>query len=100
MYEWLFGLLLAHPKAFIAVGRTLFSIAGVFALLGLRLDRIEARIGRVAERTHTPAPDIYAGLPSWLRMWIPETEIGWVLVLMLAAVGFAMARAGKWVKRF
>ena len=99
MNEWFFGLLLAYPGAFRLAGRALFSLCGVLALIGLRLDRIGNRVGRIAARAHVEAPDVLAGLPWWLRMAVPESPMGWAGLVALAVLGAYLAYLGKWASK-
>ncbi len=84
MYEWFLGLVISYPRAFVVVGRLLFSSCVALAGLGMRLDRIGEKIGRAAARAHVEAPDVLAGLPWWLRIAIPETASGWLGLMLLA----------------
>ena len=100
MSEWFLGLLLAYPGTFRMLGRALFGLCGVLALLGLRLDRFGDRVGRIAARAHVEAPDVLAGLPWWFRIAVPETAAGWVGLAALAVLGVSLARVGKWASKF
>ncbi|MDP9907942.1 hypothetical protein J2W27_000035 [Variovorax boronicumulans] len=99
MPEWFFSLLLSYPGAFNAVGRALFSLAGLLAVLGLRLDRIGGKVERMSARVGIVPPDFLAVLPWWLRMVVPETVSGWVLLAGLALMGIWLAHIGKWAKK-
>lgn len=99
MPEWFFGLLVSYPAAFSAVGRALFSLAGLLAVLGLRLDRIAWRVERISTRTGIAPPDFLAALPWWLRMVIPETVGGWIALAVLALSGIWLAHLSKWAKK-
>ncbi|MCY1237107.1 hypothetical protein D9M72_497900 [compost metagenome] len=99
MSEWFYGLLLSHPGAFRAVGRALFSLAGILGLLGLRLDRVAGKVERASVRAGITPPDFLAALPWWLRMVIPETASGWILLAGLALLGIWLAHIGKWAKK-
>lgn len=94
------GSLLAYPWALIVIGRAMFALGGVLTLLGLRVGRAGRRIARVFERIGTEAPDVTAGFPWWLRMWIPETAEGWLGVALLLCIGAYFVYMGKWAKKF
>lgn len=98
MANWALSMLLSHPAAFNWIGRSLFSVVGVLAVLGLRVDRIGARVERISARVSITPPDILAGLPWWVRMVVPETLSGWILLGSLALLGIWLARMGKWAK--
>lgn len=99
MLEWFYGLLLSHPAAVNWIGRAIFSLAGVLAVLGLRLDRIGSRVERFSARAGIVPPDFFAALPWWLRIAIPETASGWFLLAGLAVLGIWLAHLGKWAKK-
>lgn len=99
MNEWLFGLLLTHPKAFIFCGHALVSAASVMAVLGFRFDKLGQEVERISARAGVVSPDIMSGLPWWLRLFVPETTSGWIGVAVLATVGVFMAMARKWAKK-
>lgn len=99
MREWFFGLLLSYPGMFNAAGRALFSLACILGLLGLRFDRIGDKIERASARAGITPPDFLATLPWWLRMVVPETGGGWILLAGLALIGVWLAHLGKWAKK-
>lgn len=99
MYDWLLGLLVVYPRAFIAIGRVLSALTGILALLGLRLDRVADRIAREAARAHLEAPDVLAGFPWWLRMAIPETAVGWAALVALLVSSVSLLHLGKWARK-
>lgn len=99
MSEWFFTLLLSYPRAFNAVGGALFSLAGLLAVLGLRLDRIGGKVERMSARAGIVPPDFLAALPWWLRMMVPETVGGWITLGVLALSGIWLAHLGKWAKK-
>lgn len=100
MNEWLLGLLLKHPRAFIFCGRGLVSLTGAMAVLGLRFDKLGHKLECISARAGVVPPDFMAGLPWWLRLFVPETTSGWIGLGLLAATGIAMALAGRWAKKF
>lgn len=100
MNEWLFGLLLKHPRAFIFCGRGMVSLAGAMAVLGLRFDKLGHKLERLSTRAGVAPPDFLAGLPWWLRLFVPETVSGWTGVGLIAALGVSMALAGRWANKF
>lgn len=97
--EWLLGLLLTRPRLFIFCGRALFAFASAMAVLGWRFDKVGHKVERISGRAGVVPPDIMSGLPWWLRLLVPETTSGWIGVALLAAVGIAMALAGRWAKK-
>lgn len=99
MYEKLFGALLSHPWAVLALGRLMMALALMLGGLGLRVGRAGRRLARVFERIGAESPDVMAGFPWWLRPLVPETTVGWVAVVVLAATGGYMAYLGKWAKK-
>lgn len=99
MREWFFSLLMSYPGVFNVSGKMLFSLAGILALLGLRLDRLSGKLERVSARTGISTPDTLAAFPWWLRMAIPETFPGWILLVALALLGIWLALMGKRAKK-
>jgi len=99
MREWFFGLLLSYPGMFNVAGRALFSLAGLLAVLGLRLDRLGGKVERVSVRAGIVPPDFLTALPWWLRMVVPETVSGWILLALIALLGIWLAHMGKWARR-
>ncbi|MPZ46458.1 MAG: hypothetical protein GEV05_24340 [Betaproteobacteria bacterium] len=98
MMEWIERCLLwmmDHPKLIIAAGGFLTTACLLFGGLGLRLlragNKIERRVGDVIGT----APDLLAGIPSWLRIWIPETVMGWVFLVVVAGYGAYLVWLGK-----
>ncbi|MCR8956962.1 hypothetical protein M0765_004180 [Variovorax sp. S2] len=99
MREWFFSLLMSYPGAFNLIGKALFSLAGILALLGLRLDRLSGKLERIFARAGVSTPDALAAFPWWLRMAIPETILGWILLVALALLGIWFALMGKRAKK-
>ncbi|RZL93304.1 MAG: hypothetical protein EOP76_09565 [Variovorax sp.] len=98
--ELLTALAISYPKLFIACCRALLSVAVLFGLLGLRLDRIGHRIERVSNRAGIAPPDLMAAFPWWLRMFVPESFGGWVYLGTWVCLGVCMIQLGKWGKKF
>ena len=98
MNDRVLWLLLAYPQLFIVLGRALFGFAGFIAALGLRIDRVVRRIGRITERAGVEAPNVVDHLPWWLRVLIPETVAGWAVVVIAMCLGVYLAYMGKRAK--
>ncbi|MNY33144.1 hypothetical protein D3C86_1674070 [compost metagenome] len=98
MPEWFFSLLVSYPTAFNWIGRAVFTLVGMLAVLGARLDRIGARIASISAQVGVAAPDFLMGLPWWLRMVVPETTSGWIGLGILALLGVWLAYLGKWAE--
>ena len=99
MNEWLWSLLFAYPRAFIFVGRALFSLGAAMTVLGLRFGKLGDKLERISARANVAPPDVMAGLPWWLRLFVPETTGGWVGIGLIVATGICMALAGRWAKK-
>lgn len=99
MLEWFFSLLLSYPSAFNVVGRALLALSALFAVLGLRLDRIGGKVERMSARVGIVPPDIMATLPWWLRMVIPDSPLSWLLLAACALFGIWLAKMGKWANK-
>ncbi|MDM0118917.1 hypothetical protein [Variovorax arabinosiphilus] len=97
--EWLLGLLLTRPRLFIFCGRALFALASAMAVLGWRFDKLGHKVERLSARAGVAPPDFMAGLPWWLRLFVPETTSGWIGIALLALAGISMALAGKWARK-
>lgn len=102
MSNWFTEFFLLRPKRLVAVGEALFSIASVLTILGacasMYTSAVAAlnRLGRQV-RSQSTLTDLLPGLPTW---WVPETFVGFVLVIAVAIVGAVMAREGRTLERF
>lgn len=68
--------------------------------LGLRTDRILSKITRVLGRVDVEPPaDLLSAWPWWLRLLTPESAAGYIVAVLLMALGLVVIRAGKWAKR-
>lgn len=98
MVERLLVIAMSSPSAVIALGRSLLWGACVSAMLGIAMSRAIGRATRVMSRAGLEAPDMLAGLPMWMRLIVPESLVGWVLVALVAVAGVALVRLGKWAR--
>lgn len=99
MYERVLIGLLNYPWVATSLGSGLFSLGGLMFVLGLRVDKIGRRIGRVFGRHGLETPDVMAAFPWWLRMLTPESAGDWVLVALILAVGACLLYLGKWARK-
>lgn len=99
MLDGLLSLAARSPAGMIALGRAIFSIAGVLAVLGMRFDRLAHRVERMSAKVGIVSPDVLAALPWWLRAFVPESPLGWIGVGLLCAVGIALVQLGKWARK-
>jgi hypothetical protein len=95
MGDWLVGLVLANPGALRVVGRLLFSLGGILALLGLRADRVFRRVERVAHVQMT----VDQVFPPWLAWAVPESVAGWAMVVIVMIIGASAALIARKIER-
>lgn len=99
--EWLTMLMLEKPKAMSAFGKVLFNVGGVATLLGiwgvlaLRAIALPAKLGAANAATQSLA-NAYPSYPTW---WVPESAIGFVLSVGIAALGVWIVMATKHLNR-
>lgn len=93
--------MLEKPKTVRWWGKLLFNagglatIVGIWGVLALRAIAMPAKLGVTAALTRSLA-DAYPALPTW---WIPESAVGFILSLGVAAVGLWLVMATKHLNR-
>jgi hypothetical protein len=94
--DWLRTQIAAAPKLALLFGQTLFGLGGLLIVSGL--------IGRVATtainstRSLGKLPPLSAlreAYPTYALWWVPEAFVGYVVPLLLAAVGIYVAFTAK-----
>lgn len=98
--ERLWMLVFQFPGAFRAAGRAITTVAFALGCSGWYLGSALARAAGVAARAGVETPtvlaEVYPNLPTW---FIPETPIGFTLVVLLFLVGASIALMGRWAER-
>lgn len=91
------------PQRLIDLGRGMFTagaiflIAGLWGIMATRSISIFALLAPSAQSQAVKTlADLYPALPTW---WIPESAFGFIIVIILAVLGFFAAIAGKQYKR-
>lgn len=93
---------LSEPDRLIRLGSSLTFVGGmliVFALLGNVATGTIGVLGSLGGQGNTVKvlAEIYPSLPTW---WIPETVIGAIPAISLAAIGGILGELGRRVKRY
>lgn len=90
----LLSILFWCPSCWRGVGRLVFFASSALALLGLRtmtkFSRLEVKTGVVVD-----FGKVFDALP----LPVPTTASGFALTVMIAFLGFMLARAGKWAEQ-
>jgi hypothetical protein len=94
--DWLRTQIAAAPKLALLLGQALFGFGGLLIVSGL--------IGRVATtainstRSLSKLPPLTAlreAYPTYALWWVPETSVGYVMPVLLAAAGIYLALTAK-----
>lgn len=93
--EHLVDLLISYPVAMRAIGRLLVGSSGALALLAMRIDKVFHRL----EARGIPHPSLETVLPGWLYWAVPESALGWFVVVALFVSGIVLAIAAKQIER-
>lgn len=93
---------LTEPDRLVSLGSALFYLGGWLILFGLAGNvATSAANGIGAISGHAGAvktlADIYPSFPTW---WIPESIVGAMPALFIAAVGLWINQTGKRIRRF
>lgn len=99
--EWLTMLMLEKPRAMSAFGKFLFNagglatVLGIWGVLALRAIALPAKLGAPSAAKQSLS-DAYPSYPTW---WVPESAIGFVLSVGIAALGVWLVMATKHLNR-
>jgi hypothetical protein len=88
-------LIATHPGIARVLGRFLVYASGALALLGLRFDRLFHRL----EVRGIARPTLETVLPGWLYWAVPESALGWFLLIAVGVGGFLLAHTAKRIRR-
>lgn len=98
--ENVFGWFYKQPERIMTFGVAFFSLGSVLLFVGLagHLMVTLSNMGRQIAKLsfNTSLNNAYPEFPSW---WIPESYIGYLLALLLIAVGLFLKAYGKKFKR-
>lgn len=92
---------LSEPQRLIDTGMTALylgmgqCLAGLFGQLLLQATGVMARLG--GQQVERSLDQMFPDFPTW---WIPEGWVGFLFPLVIAVLGFWMAKTGKHYKRF
>jgi len=91
----LMSIVLSNPGATRWAARVVVSLCFALGLLGLRLDRLGARLSRF----EVPLPPLDQVLPWWLSPLVPESAAGWSLLISVGLVALVAIKVARDVER-
>ncbi|WP_326538488.1 hypothetical protein [Pseudorhodoferax sp.] len=93
-------LALSCPPCVAVAGSALLTLGAAMLGLGLRLNWLQARLDRAAQRTGVDLPDAIDAWPWWLQLIAPESWVGFAVAVLIAAAGAHLSSLARWARKF
>lgn len=91
MPDVIVNILLAQPHRMTLLGRFLYRMAALQVVVGVVAQTVMSAVRRARGGVRWLS-DVAPDWPTW---WVPETVVGMIVVMIVGAVGLALAYRGR-----
>lgn len=92
-------LALSCPPCVAVAASVLVAVGLAMLSMGVRLHWLRARLDRIAERTGADLSRAIDAWPWWLQLITPESWMGFVVAVLIAAAGAYLASLARWARK-